>query len=284
MKAARSLAVVALVASACSPLSRKEGSLEVFVADEESAAFDELVIEVRDGDDRLARDPVPASSFSGSFRFESAPAGTFSVKVYARSGVAIVLEAPSKDVVVQDGGTTGTWVRVNVDPGEDDDGDLVRNGEDACPLLPDAPPDDGDGDGTADACDNCPDVSNPSQSDADMDGTGDACESGSIQYGAVADLFSSRCALAACHSSLAPQAGLNLTAAAGYAELVNVPSSQQPGVDRVEPADVSASYLHRKVTGDASITGDSMPPAPLAPLSPGELDLVERWIEDGALP
>ncbi len=65
---------------------------------------------------------------------------------------------------------------------------------------------------------------------------------------------------------------------------MNVPSSQQPALDRIEPGAVAASYLHRKVTGEPSITGTSMPPTPLSPLSAGELALLSAWIEGGALP
>ena len=105
-----------------------------------------------------------------------------------------------------------------------------------------------------------------------------------MHYPAVADLLSSRCAITACHSGAAPQGGLDLTVAAGYAELVNVPSSAQPAVDRIEPGDVTTSYVYRKVTAEASITGTVMPPPPLAPLSSGEIALIRKWIEDGAIP
>ena len=286
----RLVPVAALVfLSACGAPSRKEGSLEVFVAGEEAATFDTLVLEVREGGSRVALKPEPAASFSGSFRFESAPAGTFTAKVYAREGGAVVLEAPSREVVVRAGETTGAWVHVNADPGEDDDGDLVRNGEDPCPQVANETPGDADGDGTAEACDNCPGVSNPSQLDTDSDLTGDSCDSidpggDPILYAPVGDLFASRCSLATCHSTLAPAEGLVLTAEAGYASTVNVASSQQPLLTLIEPLDPATSYLFLKTTGDDSISGTIQPPAPLAPLSPGELALIQAWIEDGALP
>ncbi|HEY6880381.1 MAG TPA: thrombospondin type 3 repeat-containing protein [Polyangiales bacterium] len=55
---------------------------------------------------------------------------------------------------------------------EDDDGDGVPNGLDACA----GPTTDSDGDGVADACDNCPSIANRSQADSDGDKTGDVCE------------------------------------------------------------------------------------------------------------
>lgn len=39
-----------------------------------------------------------------------------------------------------------------------------------------APGNDSDGDGVKDDADNCPGVSNPDQTDSDGDGTGDACD------------------------------------------------------------------------------------------------------------
>lgn len=281
------LAIVAAPAG-CAPLSRDAGSFEVFVAGRDVAAFDTLAIEVLDGGERVASDSDAAADFPGSFRFESAPAGEFRLKVAARTGAVVVLEAPGAIVRVSRGGTTGRWVRLHERPFEDDDGDLARNGEDPCPLLANEDAADGDGDGTADDCDVCPLISDPAQTDTDGDGEGDACEvpdPGDPQpFAPVRALFASRCALATCHGSVAPQAGLTLTEAAAYGSIVDVASAQEPALDRVEPGDAAASYLFRKISGGAFSEGASMPPTPLEPLSQAEQDLVERWIADGAVP
>ncbi|MCA9772813.1 MAG: thrombospondin type 3 repeat-containing protein [Myxococcales bacterium] len=60
----------------------------------------------------------------------------------------------------------------------DVDGDGLMNGEDNCPLAPNADQADADGDGAGDACDNCPAEANPGQEDGNFDGIGDACEDG----------------------------------------------------------------------------------------------------------
>lgn len=283
----RRAAVLALLCASCVPLEREDGTLEVFVAGEDALSVEVLEIEIRDGGKTLATSRESAASFPGSFRFASAPAGSYSAKVRAFTGADVTLEAPAAGVAITNGVTTGVWVRVNERPFEDDDGDLVRNGDDACPQFAGDAGADSDGDGSFDACDVCPEVSNPSQADADADGTGDACETIApgefVHYAPVGDLFASRCALTGCHAALAPQENMTLTAAAGYGQTVNVPSSQQPGLDRIEPGDLAGSYLFRKVDGGV-ISGSTMPPAPLTPLSGSERDLIERWILDGALP
>ncbi len=60
------------------------------------------------------------------------------------------------------------------DPNRDDDGDMVPDPQDNCPI---ANPDqtDTDGDSLGDACDNCPTIANYDQTDTDGDGQGDAC-------------------------------------------------------------------------------------------------------------
>lgn len=278
----RGMAVVAILAvCGCVEAHRQDGSLEVFVVGADDAPSDTLRLTVKREGDEVASSAVDSSSFSGSFRYDSAPAGSWIVKVTAASNGAVVLEAPSRQVNIVEDVTVGIWVRLNTNPSADTDGDGIRNGEDGCPATADAGQGDGDGDGAGDACDNCVGVPNPSQGDADIDGTGDACES-AMTYAAVSDVFTSRCALSGCHAGSLPKEGLSLTASEGYANTVNVPSTQQPAVDRVEPSSLASSYLYRKIIADPSITGGSMPP--LLPLPANERDLVRSWIEGGALP
>jgi hypothetical protein len=94
-------------------------------------------------------------------------------------------------------------------------------------------------------------------------------------------IFTPSCALSGCHNSTSQASGLDLTAGSAYGNIVNVASSEQPGVDRIEPGEPSESYLYLKVTGDSSISGSRMPLGRPA-LSGDLIDLLRDWIEDGA--
>ena len=77
-------------------------------------------------------------------------------------------------------------------------------------------------------------------------------------------------------------ASLNLSsAAASYAALVGVASTQQPAVLRVAPNNVAGSYLVQKLEGAPGITGERMPLFGQA-LSQATIDTVKSWINSGA--
>ena len=59
---------------------------------------------------------------------------------------------------------------------DDDDGDLLCNDIDNCPVDYNPNQEDFDGDGEGDACDNCPLIFNPEQLDIDDDGFGNECD------------------------------------------------------------------------------------------------------------
>jgi hypothetical protein len=94
-------------------------------------------------------------------------------------------------------------------------------------------------------------------------------------------IFTASCALAGCHAGSSPAQGMNLSAGSAYSNIVNVPSNEQPTLDRIEPNDPAASYLYLKVTGDPSIVGEQMPFGG-PPLSQTLIDLLRNWIERGA--
>ena len=95
-------------------------------------------------------------------------------------------------------------------------------------------------------------------------------------------LFTPTCAVAGCHSAGTARAGLVLEAGSTFGETVNVPSSQRPEFDRVEPADPEQSYIIKKLRGDADITGQRMPEGgPF--LSEARIAEVISWINAGAL-
>lgn len=96
-----------------------------------------------------------------------------------------------------------------------------------------------------------------------------------------AQIFTPTCARVGCHDNASGQAGLVLVAGQTRANLVSVASSQQPALALVEPGNAGASYVVRKVRGDANITGARMPISG-APLSEAEIDGLIAWINNGA--
>jgi hypothetical protein len=86
-----------------------------------------------------------------------------------------------------------------------------------------------------------------------------------------------------CHSGAAAPQGLQLDEAHSYALLVGVPSSEQPGIERVSPGDPDHSYIVMKLEGAAGIVGVQMPfGGPYLPQS--TIDVIRQWISDGAQP
>lgn len=86
---------------------------------------------------------------------------------------------------------------------------------------------------------------------------------------------------APCHSGAGAPQGLRLDAANSYAALVGVPSSEVPGLLRVEPGDPDSSYLVQKLEGRASV-GARMPLGQPA-LPDATILVIRQWIQDGAL-
>ncbi len=88
-----------------------------------------------------------------------------------------------------------------------------------------------------------------------------------------------------CHTADEAEAGLVLEEGRGWAAMVDVPSTQVPGLLMVAPGDLADSYLWRKLEGRA-VVGRGMPRTLLGwkRLPPSELEAFRRWIEDGAAP
>ncbi|MCB9677642.1 MAG: DUF1588 domain-containing protein [Alphaproteobacteria bacterium] len=117
------------------------------------------------------------------------------------------------------------------------------------------------------------DTDTDSDADTDTDASSPLCAS-------VQQTIDGRCVV--CHSSNAPQAGLDLT---DIEATVGQPSTQS-GFAIVEPYASADSYLYRKAVGThlaAGGSGVSMPPPnTLPPLGTAELDEIAAWIDLGA--
>jgi hypothetical protein len=97
---------------------------------------------------------------------------------------------------------------------------------------------------------------------------------------------SGRAACTSCHTTAGgrvPPAGMDLGSANAHAQLVNVASNAKPGAIRVIPGDPENSYLIHKLDGRAGIVGQRMPRGTGPFLSDGQIRVIKRWIELGAL-
>lgn len=84
------------------------------------------------------------------------------------------------------------------------------------------------------------------------------------------NIFTPICA--GCHGGANPAANLNLDSSHSYNDLVNVPSTEEPMLDRVKPGDPADSFLVIHIDKD----GDGAPAS--------DIPFIVQWITDGALP
>lgn len=91
------------------------------------------------------------------------------------------------------------------------------------------------------------------------------------------NVFSTTCAVSGCHAGSNPQAGLNLSSGAAYANLINVDSFHFPGQKRVVPGDKESSVLFQVLSYNGSL---KMPPN--GKLSQNVIDSIGAWIDKGA--
>ena len=99
----------------------------------------------------------------------------------------------------------------------------------------------------------------------------------------VQPILNSQCVF--CHVTGAENGGLNLGRREAHAALL-APSTGAPAMPRVTPGDPSKSYLVHKLKGtqlEAGGSGAQMPMYdPPKPFPAEHLELIERWIEEGA--
>ena len=95
-----------------------------------------------------------------------------------------------------------------------------------------------------------------------------------------AQIFNQSCAFSGCHAGSSPAGGMNLSAPA-YSQIVNVASTEKPGLMRVNPGNASQSYIIHKLEGGPSIVGARMPfGGPY--LDQATIDRIRAWIDSGA--
>lgn len=102
----------------------------------------------------------------------------------------------------------------------------------------------------------------------------------------IQPIFSGSCAFSGCHGSNAnpPQKPMELTAGQAYDNIVGVSSAELPSMLRIAPGEPDQSYLIHKIQGTQNSVGGSGDRMPLgmAPLAQSTIDLIRRWVEEGA--
>ena len=93
-----------------------------------------------------------------------------------------------------------------------------------------------------------------------------------------ANVFTPICSV--CHAGATAPQGLMLDAAHSYNLLVNVPSTEVPGILRVKPGDPANSYIIQKLEGHAAVGGQM--PLGETPLPATTIAFIAQWITDGA--
>lgn len=100
---------------------------------------------------------------------------------------------------------------------------------------------------------------------------------------AIRPIFEKECG--DCHGSKRPKKGLDLLGAGAVAAMLDRPSQSEPQVVLLKAGDPAASYLWRKLA-HTHVEGKGMPRGlfTATKLPQEQIDLVARWIEQGARP
>ena len=125
---------------------------------------------------------------------------------------------------------------------------------------------DGDGDPTGDG-------------DGDPTGDGD----GELSHAAdIQPIWDDAC-LTMCHAAGGSAVTILDLSGDAYDNIIGVASTQAVGLSLVEPGDSANSYLIHKLEGRAGIVGQRMPRGTGPFLTDGQMRVIKRWIELGAL-
>jgi len=100
----------------------------------------------------------------------------------------------------------------------------------------------------------------------------------------IVPILTSSCAT--CHLTGQEAGNMALVPGKALATLVNVPSTEAPGLIRVVPGDPDKSYLVMKLEGTQITHGGTGAQMPFGapPLSPDKIARIRQWITDGAKP
>ena len=95
---------------------------------------------------------------------------------------------------------------------------------------------------------------------------------------------SGRLACIQCHTDQGrtPTGNLVLLEGRSYQNIVGRPSTGKPGETIVIPGDPDNSYIVKKLEGASDIAGVRMPRGNGPFLTPGQMVVIRRWIEQGA--
>ncbi len=105
-----------------------------------------------------------------------------------------------------------------------------------------------------------------------------------VEWADVEPIFATTCDR--CHWQEPPRTADGGFSLSGPADMVNVPSNDLRAMDRIEPFDTANSYVWHKLEGTQRTVGGSGVRMPQnGPyLNAQQMDLIEAWILDGALP
>ena len=99
----------------------------------------------------------------------------------------------------------------------------------------------------------------------------------------IVPIFERRCGIGGCHSEVAHQGGLVMTATAAHAAIVNQPAQTRLGQILVRPGDADNSFLVIAIRDDeARRMGLARMPLASGPLTPNQIQTIVNWINRGA--
>jgi plastocyanin len=99
----------------------------------------------------------------------------------------------------------------------------------------------------------------------------------------IQNIWDNSCGGAGCHNP-GLSGGMSLHPDNAYDQTVDEPSTQAPGLDRIEPFDENDSYLWHKINGTQGSVGGGGSQMPLGgSLGATDIELLQQWILDGAL-